>query len=451
LSSAPQKNCIDTRKLDNKLSEQELALAVSLSRSLVANRQAPATLQRSWFRSKKSMWLFTPFGFFSVVQKKGDENLTIRSRTCGDLLRLRRHYLPQMTVPVEKKGTDYPWRAQCQHSELAQAMHKLVQHIDYTNFKDEVALTNGQPRAKRYAKVWQAMYGMEEDLAEPTSEAFEGLPWSATPPVGKHRAFGGVVVDTEGRILLREVANHFDGYVWTFAKGRQDPGESPRQTALREVQEEMGVEARILLRLPGTFKGGTTQTQFFLMVVDGRTVDLGHRCKETSGICWALPAEAERLIAQTTNELGRQRDMAILAEALRYLPSPAPFKRPIARLEDWECRPMPAARTLLPYHRAFEPAEMAQLIRGFIPKAMEQKWFAYFEDGTLRIHRSWTGFEAYRLHLTPMKEEKGHWSVIKTEFNRHPGQMLVDDREALTNLHDLVEELLLRYGEENYY
>lgn len=394
------------------------------------------------------MWLMTPFGFFSAVQKPGESDLTIRSRALGDLLRLRRHYLPELSVPVSLEGTDYPWRARCSHEALAQAMLKIVRHIDYANFKDEVALVNGKARAQRYAKVWQALYGMDDDLPEPAREGFEGVPWSEKPPVGKKRSFGGVVVDTQGRILLREVANHFDGYVWTYAKGRPDPGESPRQAALREVREEMGVDARILLPLPGTFAGTTTQTQFFLMVVDARTVDLAHRCKESSGLVWALPAEAERLIAQTTNTTGRERDLKVLAEALTYLPSSAPYQRPIARVEDWEFRPMPGQRTSIDFQRVFSPQEMAQVVRGFISQVMEQKWCAYFEDGVLSLHRSWTGFEIYRLHLMPSKSKKGHWEVVKTELNRHPGQCTFDEREALQGLGYWIRDYLLNFGEE---
>lgn len=35
---------------------------------------------------------------------------------------------------------------------------------------------------------------------------------------GLKLAYGGVIVDTEGRVLLREPSDHFDGYVWTFSK-----------------------------------------------------------------------------------------------------------------------------------------------------------------------------------------------------------------------------------------
>jgi len=60
------------------------------------------------------------------------------------------------------------------------------------------------------------------------------------------KAFGGVVMNAAGQVLLKEPTNHFDAYVWTFPKGRPNPGESPETTALREVREETGVEARII-------------------------------------------------------------------------------------------------------------------------------------------------------------------------------------------------------------
>ncbi|MFQ2657511.1 NUDIX domain-containing protein [Aeromonas caviae] len=95
------------------------------------------------------------------------------------------------------------------------------------------------------------------------------IPFSETTPTkSKAVAYGGVVIDPHGYLLMREVKNHFDGYVWTFAKGRQDKGESPRETALREVWEEMGINATILIPISGEFAGGTTLNRFFLMVVE---------------------------------------------------------------------------------------------------------------------------------------------------------------------------------------
>jgi hypothetical protein len=35
------------------------------------------------------MWLMTNFGFFSIVKKEGEVNLTVRSRVKQDLLNLK--------------------------------------------------------------------------------------------------------------------------------------------------------------------------------------------------------------------------------------------------------------------------------------------------------------------------------------------------------------------------
>lgn len=126
-------------------------------------------------------------------------------------------------------------------------------------------------------------------------------------------ACGGVIIDTEGRILLREPSGHFDGYVWTFSKGRPEHGETPEEAALREVREETGVFAEIVDRIPGTFSGGTTENIYFLMRPTGRTEkpDI-----EAANVRWANPDEARVLISETTNRVGRKRDLAVLEAAL---------------------------------------------------------------------------------------------------------------------------------------
>jgi 8-oxo-dGTP diphosphatase len=59
-------------------------------------------------------------------------------------------------------------------------------------------------------------------------------------------AFGGVLVNDQGQVLLRRVTNDFGGYRWTYPKGRPDPGETPEQAALRETLEEVGYQAEIV-------------------------------------------------------------------------------------------------------------------------------------------------------------------------------------------------------------
>jgi 8-oxo-dGTP pyrophosphatase MutT (NUDIX family) len=126
-------------------------------------------------------------------------------------------------------------------------------------------------------------------------------------------ACGGVIIDAEGRILLREPSGHFDGYVWTFSKGRPEPGETPEEAAVREVREETGVFAEIVARIPGSFSGGTTESIYFLMRPTGRTEKPD---TETANVRWATPDEARVLISETTNRIGRKRDLAVLEAAL---------------------------------------------------------------------------------------------------------------------------------------
>jgi ADP-ribose pyrophosphatase YjhB (NUDIX family) len=110
-------------------------------------------------------------------------------------------------------------------------------------------------------------------------------------------AYGGVVVDGGGRILLREPASHFGGYVWTFPKGRPQQSEANEQAALRETKEETGVVAEIVAPIDRVFEGDTTQNRYYLM----RPTGLAHEPTddETASICWAAnPAKARALIAE---------------------------------------------------------------------------------------------------------------------------------------------------------
>jgi 8-oxo-dGTP diphosphatase len=129
-------------------------------------------------------------------------------------------------------------------------------------------------------------------------------------------AYGGVVVDGAGRVLLREPAGHYDGYVWTFPKGRPACGETPEQAALREVREETGYRARIVKPVPGVFLGGTTLNVYFLMAP---VEQAGPPDWETQAVRWASLDEARYLIGQTVNPLGRARDLAVLEAVARLL------------------------------------------------------------------------------------------------------------------------------------
>lgn len=127
------------------------------------------------------------------------------------------------------------------------------------------------------------------------------------------RAYGGVLIDGEKRVLLREPSNHFGGYVWTFPKGSADDGESPEETALREVREETGYQAEIVAPIPGEFGGDTSVTMFYLMRPVGDPADTDH---ETQSIEWVSLDDAPSYIEKTKSVTGRARDQSVLDAAI---------------------------------------------------------------------------------------------------------------------------------------
>ena len=61
--------------------------------------------------------------------------------------------------------------------------------------------------------------------------------------------------------------------------------------------------------------------------------------------------------------------------------------------------PPPTKREPLEFEALFTDAEAEQMMLGFVPRQMEDKWFIYFEDRWLRFHRSWSGVFIYALRL----------------------------------------------------
>ena len=109
---------------------------------------------------------------------------------------------------------------------------------------------------------------------------------------------------------MRRPRGDFDGYVWTFPKGRPEPGETPELAALREVKEETGYSAKVIKELSGSFEGGTSVAKYFLMEPIGRPTSFDN--KETSEIKWATLDEATTLVGMTTNKIGKERDLSVL-------------------------------------------------------------------------------------------------------------------------------------------
>ena len=134
-------------------------------------------------------------------------------------------------------------------------------------------------------------------------------------PEGYRRNAGVVVVNTDGLIFAGQRADH-SAPAWQMPQGGIDPGEGVEQAALRELEEETGIAARLttpLARTPqwlaydlppdlaqrmwgGRYRG---QVQKWLAVrFDGNddAIDLDAHHREFSTWCWMRAGELERAV-----------------------------------------------------------------------------------------------------------------------------------------------------------
>lgn len=120
------------------------------------------------------MWIFTPFGFFSIVKKRGDKELCIRARAKEDLEALKKRYLPASGNIIYTEKADYPYRMYGSVEDVSNALFEITADIEYDNFKSEVMRTQGYKRESVYARVWSVMLDVE---ATRHSERIWGKDW----------------------------------------------------------------------------------------------------------------------------------------------------------------------------------------------------------------------------------------------------------------------------------
>jgi 8-oxo-dGTP diphosphatase len=112
---------------------------------------------------------------------------------------------------------------------------------------------------------------------------------------GPVEAAGGVVLGAQGRVALVHRPKYDD---WSLPKGKLDPGESFEQAALREVEEETGLRARLVRELPSVQyrdnKDRPKVVRYWLMEVEH---DPGFAPNdEVDELRWVPPDEALRLL-----------------------------------------------------------------------------------------------------------------------------------------------------------
>lgn len=72
----------------------------------------------------------------------------------------------------------------------------------------------------------------------------------------------------------------------------------------------------------------------------------------------------------------------------------------IAKKTDWKTLDMPKETASFSLDISLTESEFSALKSGHIPCEMEDKWFVYFENNILYIHRSWTGICIYKVQFS---------------------------------------------------
>ncbi len=97
------------------------------------------------------------------------------------------------------------------------------------------------------------------------------------------------LVDRQGRVLLQQRApgRSMEG-LWEFPGGKMEPGESPEQALIRELEEELGIQVAEASLTATTFASAS--------LGDRRLLLLLYLCREWHGTPQALDASALRWV-----------------------------------------------------------------------------------------------------------------------------------------------------------
>jgi len=88
-----------------------------------------------------------------------------RARARQDLLNLKESYLPGLGEIEESDKRDYRYRARVPQEVFAEALKEMALDIDYPNFKNSVATTQGKARARLHGDVWVRLLDLQREDA----------------------------------------------------------------------------------------------------------------------------------------------------------------------------------------------------------------------------------------------------------------------------------------------
>ena len=119
--------------------------------------------------------------------------------------------------------------------------------------------------------------------------------------------------------------------------------------------------------------------------------------------------------------------------------NPIPKKAKVATKDSWETMPMPESHIVIPLDVVI-PHEAMQIVKqGHIPNAMEDHWFMYCDETTIRYYRSWTGICIY---IAKYEDDGERCRITELMVNRDSSQYggTDNDKDAALFMALLTEE-----------
>jgi hypothetical protein len=103
----------------------------------------------------------------------------------------------------------------------------------------------------------------------------------------------------------------------------------------------------------------------------------------------------------------------------------------IAQRNDWKTEVFPSASKSIFVDRTYSKSEFEKIIVGTIPEEMEDKWFVFYEEPWLSLHRSWTGFCVFKVRFEKFDDKV---QITEVWVNRNPEQYKETDDSRDENL-----------------
>lgn len=101
------------------------------------------------------MWIFTEFGFFSVVAHRSKPGkVLVRGRVGSDLVEFAKRAGMAKSDVFEDRDADYRYRMEADSGAAAKVISEAMLDIDYDNFKARVEEVQGVEREQIYMGVW---------------------------------------------------------------------------------------------------------------------------------------------------------------------------------------------------------------------------------------------------------------------------------------------------------